>query len=1468
MIEKIIEYSVRNPLIICFLAAGLVAWGIHSTVNTPVDAIPDLSENQVIVFADWPGRSPKEIEDQVTYPLSVNLQGLAGVKAIRATSEFGFSMLNIIFEENIDFYFARQRILERLSVATTFLPDGVDPYLAPDATAVGQIFWYTVEGDGYDSGRLRAIQDWFVRYQLYSVSGVAEVASVGGFPIEYQVDVDPNKLRSYNVTLGELYTAVARSNSSVGGRVIQKGSSEYLVRSTGWISSLADVEKTVIKSVNGTPVFVGDVAAVQFGSGQRRNVLEKNGSEAVGGVVLMRFGENPLQVTERIKKKIEQLQAGLPEGVRIVPFYDRTRLIENAIETVTESLIEEALVASAVIFLVMWHLRSALIICVMLPMSVLISFIFMRQLGISSNIMSLSGIAISIGVLVDAAIVMVDQGAHTLHEKFGNQRVRGNTRELLLPALRTVGRPIFFSLAIMIISFIPVFTLSGMEGKMFHPLAYTKTFALVGVAILAITFVPAIIPAVMRGRIRHEEESWLVRRVIEIYRPVLNYLMDHPWPVVWTVSVICIVGSIPTGSAWVFGFALFLAFGLATWAAWGEAETFRKHWKWVALLCFLSICLPVISAILKGWRPTWIPTDVVVERWQFAGVASAAIALLSVVSVWFLSRARMAAMVTILGSLIVVGLVSKQTIVPLGREFMPPLNEGSILDMPVTIPRASVTQTAADLKARDAQIRAFPEIELVVGKSGRAETPTDPAPLDMVETVINLRPREFWPKRELRFDDGLQQTRRSLDAMIGHQSVASEISSEQREQISNDVTMLAIARFDELMRSSIIQEQLVFRKRLASDLLQFSVDEVLRLFVENKTLANSLDKESLAKLSASIPSQYGEYFAETPDTVTAEKIGLAVHQWLVGQNLVAADTDAFTISESAVVGFARTAIEVLGVERKTFNQVLVQNIKQEHDRLTASFVKQLNWQIFDQAVPQYTRLALENIQLKAVELKLSSGKPSNDDLLKIQEVLQPEFASQLMLWQRDKTSLLAELDSVVRMPGWGNIWTQPIINRIDMLATGVNTMLGVRVFGDDISQIAAKCNEIAEVLKKLRGAVDVSADQVVGEGYLEIDIDRERAARYGVSVGDIQDVIETALGGRVITMTVEGRERFPVRVRYARAFRDDEESVKNLLVTGSSMATMPAQDSGIDSSEKMAGTSGIMPNQSDANAAMQIPLSQLADIKIVSGPSMIRSENGLLRSFVRLNVRDRDIIGFVEEARKAVASEVSMPTGMYIEWTGQFEHEVRARRTLTIIVPVVVLSIFLILYVVYHDLADTLIVMCLTVPGAVFGGLLFQYLFGYNFSVAVWVGFIACFGLATEGGLVILVYLREAIERRGGLENMTLEQVRAAVMEGAVHRLRPKLMTELTTMIGLAPMLWATGTGSEIMQPMAAPVLGGILVADEVVDLLLPVLFYRVRAWRWKKIHSSGIRLADTPVQTENPNESREPLPLADGLVT
>lgn len=1431
MIEKTIAYSIENRFFVVAIALLVAGWGVYAMFRAPIDAIPDLSENQVIVFADWEGRSPREVEDQVTYPLSVNLQGLAGIKAIRATSEFGFSMINIIFEDDVDFYFARQRVLERLSIAETFLPANVKPYLAPDATALGQIFWYTVEGEGYDLGRLRAIQDWFVRYQLYSVPGVAEVASVGGYPIEYQIDVDPAKLRAYNITLGELYSSVARSNSAVGGRVIQKGGSEFLIRSVGWIKSPRDVESIVVKRVNGTPVYVSHVAKVQLGSAPRRNSLEKNGNEVVGGVVLMRYDENPLEVTQAIKDKIGQLQAGLPEGVRIVPFYDRTRLIESAIATVRDTLLEEMLVASLAIVIVMRHVRSALIICLTLPFAVLVSFILMRLMHIPSNIMSLSGIAISVGVLVDAAIVMVDQGAHTLHKHFGSTKVTGDTRALLTPALQTVGRPVFFSLMIMVISFAPVFALGEMEGRMFHPLAFTKTFALVGVSILAITLVPAVIPLLVRGRIRAESENWFVHRVIEIYQPVLDFLLSHPWPIVWITGMILIVGLTPAvdgdGFLWAF-FRLIVAFSMlaAAWAIRNDERGVTKRWWLVAVLWTLAL---------------FVATAVLSQHGIGAGSVGAAlpmslatvlllIPVISFIASWALGRVGWLGQISMVTSLFLVAFVGDRSMTRLGREFMPPLNEGTILDMPVTIPRASITQVTDDLKARDELLRTIPEVELIVGKAGRAETPTDPAPPDMVESIINLRPEEFWPKRELRYDDAHAQTRRILEAMEarGWLEIASDL---ERENLANDATMIAIAKFDEAMRAHSLQSISKFEDELAERLTRDAVTQTVEMIKEEGQLLQPLTPAEFDTIANELRSRYGAALAKGPDVVTITKVAERTVGLLADLGAVVSKQDLLIMSRSLIDGVMGNFRELLGQPRATFFTELCRRVRDRFDGEWTKRTKLLNWELVDVAGPMYTWHAITQLSEHAKVKGQWQGGILNEDMLStFRSDMEQPFSRTLMLWRKTSSDLVKEMDTLAQMPGWGNIWTQPIINRVDMLATGVRTMIGVKVYGDNLDSIQQVSEEIARVLKGIRGAVDAFPDQIVGEGYLEIDIDREKAARYGINVGDIQDVIETALGGQTITTTVEGRERFPVRIRYARDFRLDEESIKLLLVSGSRIAAM----------DETSATSGD--NSIAKPAAQQVPLSMVADIRIVEGPSMIKSENGLLRSYVQLNVRDRDIVGFVEEAQRAVADQVKLPSGMYVEWSGQFEHQARAKRTLSIIFPVVILTIFLILYITYHDFVDSVLVMGLAVPGALAGGVLFQYLFGFNFSVAVWVGYIACFGLATENGLVMLVYLREAIDERGGLANMTLDEVRSAVMEGAVHRTRPKLLTEVTTMVGLAPMLWATGTGAEIMQPMAAPVLGGILVSDEVVDLLLPVLFFQVRKWRWNQIHGANSR--------------------------
>ncbi len=715
MIENIIEYCIRNRFLVLIVAAGLAVCGIYAVLNTPMDAIPDLSENQVIVFTDWMGRSPREIEDQVTYPLSLKLQGMAGIKAVRSSSEFNFSMITLIFEDRINYYFARQRVLEKLDEVrgSNVLPPGVAPRMAADATALGQIFWYTVEPSPehpVDPARLWALNKYYIVPQLNSAGGVSEVATVGGAPLEYQIDVKPEALRAYGVTLAEVYAAVAKSNFAAGGGVVQKNNAEYLVRFVGWIKDKESIENTVLRRDKaGAALLVKNVATVQLGQQFRRSVYEKDGNEVVGGVVLMRYGENPLAVTKRIKDKIQEMQPGLPAGVRIVPAYDRTRLIHGAIHTLTHAMLEEMIIAAVAVFLILWHVRSAFVICVTLPLSVLFSFLLMgvlRRLGvldIQANIMSLAGITISIGILVDQAIVMTENATHHLKEHFGDQKVTGDTRALVIRACRTVGRPIFFSVMIMLISFIPVFALSGREGKLFHPLAFTKSFALAGVALISVTVVPALIPTFLKGRLRSEEENWIVRSFINIYKPVLTWALPRWNFVMWAFAVLLVPAAAVFPLQALFGF--------------GASESAHQ----IFFLLALGLVLALTVIFLRGFH------------WQVISLSS--LVLLALISYRFPR---------------------------IGVSFMPALDEQSSLDMPITVPRASVTQSADDLKHRDALLRGFPEVESVIGKAGRADTPTDPAPLDMVETFVNFRPKELWPKRVLRFADASRQVRATL----------------------------------------------------------------------------------------------------------------------------------------------------------------------------------------------------------------------------------------------------------------------------------------------------------------------------------------------------------------------------------------------------------------------------------------------------------------------------------------------------------------------------------------------------------------------------------------------------------------------------------------------------------------------------------------------------------------------------------
>jgi Cu(I)/Ag(I) efflux system membrane protein CusA/SilA len=1035
MIHRLIELSLRNRGLVIALYLGLAAWGYWALLRTPIDAIPDLSENQVIVFTDWIGRSPQEVEDQVTYPLVTNLQGLPGVRVVRASSAFGFSMINVIFEDSFDLYWARTRVLERLNLVAAQLPQGVTPTLGPDATGVGQVFWYTLESDQMNLRDLRSLQDWFVRYQLNSVPGVAEVASVGGYVQQYQIDVDPNKLRSYSLPLSSVVEAVERSNNNVGGNVVEQAGQWSVVRGVGLIQSVADIENIVLTAPNGIPIYVKNVANVKLGNAFRVGALDKNGKEAVGGVVIARYGVNTLEVIDAVKQKIAAIQSGLPAGVRVVPFYDRTQLINRATHTLKRALIEELILVTLAHILFLAHFRSILIVTIPLPLAVLLAFLFMHYMGISSNLMSLSGIAIAIGVLVDAGIVVTENAFRFIEQRKVDPKDRALVWQTVLESTRLVGRPIFFSMAIIILAFIPVFSLTGEEGKLFHPLAFTKTFAMVGATIIAVTLVPVLCTLLLRGKFHAEQANPVMRALHFIYRPVLHFALNHR---VLTVAF----------AALLFAGAIFLATGI-------------------------------------------------------------------------------------------------------GKEFMPPLNEGDLMFMPVTDPAISIDEALKITSRQDEILKTIPEVEWAVGKAGRAETSTDPSPTNMTETVVHLRPTEEW-------------------------------------------------------RSGLTRE-----------------------------------------------------------------------------------------------------------------------------------------------------------------------------------------------------SLIAELDEKLRIPGVTNIWTQPIKNRIDMLSTGIRSQVGVKVFGNDLKTLEQISQRIAEALLNIPGVNDVYAERISGAPYIDIHINRTAAARYGIDERVINDAIEKGIGETNLSVTIEGRRRFPVRVRYAPEFRTSVQALGQIPITSATGAP--------------------------------IPLSQLTGITEVQGPTMISSENGLLRGTVLLNVRGRDVGGFVDEAKNTIAHQIEMPAGYYIEWSGEYENQQRARSRLLLVVPIVLIVIFGLLYITYRSTLEAAHVL-MAVPFALTGGIYLLWFLGYNFSVAVWVGFIALFGTAVQTAVVMVIYLEEAVARkRREVGQLTRSSLLEAVTEGALLRLRPKVMTVSTVVASLLPIMWSTSAGAEVMKPLATPVLGGMLSSLLHVLIVTPVIFFWLRERELKK---------------------------------
>ncbi len=1119
MISFLIRWSLQNRFLVLCATLLLFGWGLFAVRHVPIDAIPDLSENQVIVFADWEGRSPREVEDQVTYPLSVNLQGLAGVRTVRATSMFGFSLLTVIFDDKLDNYFARTRTLERLNYLGNILPAGVTPRLGPDATGLGWVYQYYLKVNedavpashsdpsslnshpstlnspsaprsAQDLGSLRALQDYFIRYQLAAVPGVAEVASIGGFVRQWQVEVSSLRLRQYQVSLDDVFTAIAKNNLNVGGRSVEENGLEFVVRGRGLINSASDLESVAIAIRDGVPVYLRDIATVQIGGDYRRGALDVDGHEVVGGTVVMRTGENAYQVIHDIKARIAQIQSGLPPGVTISPFYDRSGLIDRAIDTLKHTLWEAVILVTLMHVIFLFHFRSILIVTLPLPASILIAFILMQQFGIQSHIMSLTGIAIAIGVLVDAAIVMTEnviRHCELEEKKIGRPLTRAETWQVTLDASQQVGRPIFFAMAIIILAFVPIFTLTGQEGKLFHPLAWTKTFAMVGATILAVTLVPVLCTLLVRGPFHSEERNWVMRGLLAIYDPILAWALRRRKTVL-------------TLAAALLAFSAVLAFGLPD-----------------RIVSSLATRHPSLAARLPRG---------------------------------------------------------------MGSEFMPTLQEGSLLFMPVLLPSTSLTEVKRIMAWQDQVIRATPEVASVAGKLGRFDTATDPAPVEMIETTIMLRPTAEW-------------------------------------------------------RAGLTKEKLV--------------------------------AELTAKLT--------------------------------------------------------------------------------------------------------------------------------------------------------------------QVPGYVPGFLQPIENRVLMLSTGIRAQLGVKIFGDDLDALQQKAFEVAAIVDKIPGATGVAPSRVQGKPYLEITADRAALARYGLSVMDVLAVAETGIGGKTATTSLQGRERWPVQVRFDRADREDLDRLAALPV---------AIPETFDSNRT-------------ANGVRFVPLGQVASIQRVVGPSEIASENGRLRVFVQANVEGRDLGSFVDEVREKVSSGVTLSPGMTIEYSGQYENQIRARRTLLLIVPVVLLIIFVILTMTFHSLAEAAHVI-LAVPFALTGGVVLQWILGYPFSVAVWVGYIALFGTAIQTGVVMVVYLEEAVRRAETAKRSAASDLQPstshfqldraellrAISEGARLRLRPKVMTVATAIAGLIPIFWSTRTGTEVMRPLAAPVVGGMISSLVHILIVTPVIF----AWlRERKLQSPSTNL-------------------------
>lgn len=1357
MIDGIIDWSIRHRWFVVAATILLALAGGYAARHTPVDAIPDLSENQVIVYTPWPGHAPPEIEAQITSRLAVQLQGIEGVLTVRGSSEFDFSSINVVFSDSVGVAEARSRVGSRLNQVQG-LPKDVRAALAPEAPATGQIFWYVLVAPKLDLAHLRQLQDTVVGPRLATVEGVAEVASVGGFLPEVRIELDADRLKEHKTELPALYAALEAFEFPKHAETA-KDPQPLLDR----------LSEVLIPSGSGKDIPLSTIARVTIGPVPRRGVLEMDGVEMVGGVVMMRYGANPLEVTDLLEQRLEEIEDRLPQGVTLQTVYDRERLIYSALRTVSTTMLEAIVTASLSVVVVLLHFRTSLVISLTLPLTVLGSFLMLwclRAVGFMearTNIMSLAGLVISIGVLVDSSVVIAENVVHTLRERFGDEPVRGDVRQFVSLACRGVGRPVFFSVLIMLLSFAPVLALSGLEGKMFRPLALAKCFALVAAALLAITVVPALCTFFVRGRMRKEEDSWLVRSTLEVYRPILTYLLDRPAALAVLIGVTLILGFAPLGNAILAKIVLGLA-----------------------LLC-------------SGW---------LAQTWITRGAA------------WI--------------ALIFVALLV-QPIQPLQWERIPPLDEGTAMDMPITLPGISVSQAADDLKMRDMVLCRFPEVDMVMGKAGRAETATDPAPIDMIETMVMFRPYEFWPRRRMAKADALRQAIAARNEFVSQGVIDADAVN---DSVLEEAVDAVSPRFDAQMREYCYQRNKSHAENTTRALRSF----LAKRFVDRLAAAGLLLREAAAADIVRL-AESGHNHAAATHTPTRRDLRRNLRHiadTATRLKLVAADVDVLSQPPSSLAKVFNSARALLGEERQTLMTLLVADVLREHERLWRGHTLQLNLELPDRAAGVYTRQILvevltrtppknDEVRLHLEDLqRLQTDKPTATSgsahhhgavspnvrrsykLDAIHRDLSRKFAASLMLHVNERQELGGfggEMDSALQMPGWTNVWTRPIQNRVDMLSTGVNTDIGICVLGSDQQAVVAASQEVAEVINKVPGASGVVADPIRGKKYLKINVDEEKLAQRKISLENWNATLDLALGGRTVARV--GDEGPSVAVRVYSTLRSTPEELRR------------------------------MPIITEAGV---FALGEVAKVQYEDGATSIKSENGLLRNYVRLNVRGRDPQQFIDEAKRTLAERMDLPAGISLAWTGQFEHQQRSQRALAVLMPVVLALIFGILVWTYRDFADAVLVL-LALPGALAGGLLMQWLCGTNLSVTVLVGYIACFGMAASTGVIMLVYLRAAVERGGGLKEMSLEQLRAAVLTGAVHRLRPKLLTELTTVIGLAPMLWASGIGSEVIRPMAAPVLGGILVADEIVDLFLPVAFYWVRRWRWQRLQR------ETPTQ-------------------